>query len=54
VNRVKRGRGRGGAGLNSIACHSFYAIFKIELFPLEKNVYIPKEVPKKKVKFTLD
>jgi hypothetical protein len=47
VDRVKR-------GVNSIACHSFYVIFKIELSPLEKNVYIPKEVQKRKVKFKLD
>ncbi len=39
--------GQGEGGLNSIACHSFYVIFKIELFPLEKNVYIPKEVKRK-------
>jgi hypothetical protein len=37
VDRVK---GR----VNSIACHSFYVILKIELLPLEKNVYKPKEV----------
>jgi hypothetical protein len=43
VDRVKGG----GRGVNSIACHSFYVILKIELLPLEKNVYIPKEVKKK-------
>jgi hypothetical protein len=29
--------------VNSIAYHSFYVIKKIEVLPLEKNVYIPKE-----------
>jgi hypothetical protein len=38
--------GRRGC-VNSIACHSFYVILKIELFRLEKNVCIPKEVFKK-------
>jgi hypothetical protein len=42
------GGGGGGVALNSIACHSLYVILKIELFPLEKNVYIPKEVQKTK------